>query len=352
MSGSLSYAQVNLQLSSPESKMVDKQGDIIGKSKKQIAKDNQVIQRTEEQSPPNINQSVPQEGKFNTAIAEGTNVQVGDQYHGLDAEGIRAVVQALGPLLPHTYLHDESVAVDDDSPLPMLSFEAELAERINSRLTTLEELRKSGQLAQTQAAAFNQVKGKVRSMMEMQQELEAIAANADRLLQGAINDLTEKLRELELSQDDSFFEARSQECLKEQLEVLQQFQAELSDGKVVAHWLNRERSKELAVRLGQYALSLHCEIRESSTQKQIDAFQLSIDLFLERLGHCLTWGRNNSLDSSVILMILEEKVYTSAFEKLKTEIPAHLPENGISQLLEYTDYLIQRLPSYERIDAI
>ncbi len=44
-------------------------------------------------------QDVIQEGKFNVAIAEGTDVQVGDRYYGLSADDMKAVVDSLRPLL-------------------------------------------------------------------------------------------------------------------------------------------------------------------------------------------------------------------------------------------------------------
>lgn len=296
----------------------------------------------------NVHQGITQSGETSVAIGQGHDVQIGPRYYNtIDAEGLRLLLQAFGSHLPPAALAEGTIALDDKDDLPILNFEAALAKRINARLTTLEELHKAGQLAESQTNVFNQVKYKVRSMMQLQKDLERLEADADRLLQAAILDLTNKLKDLELSQTDTYLEIRSQACLQEQIDILKKFQADLEDGKVVAHWLDKARSEDLVVKLRQHVLKAHPQLESQAAQKTIEAFDFSIGLFLETLAHCLNWGRNNILSNPEVPRFLADEAYIAAFEVLKTEIPDTLPESGVRQLILYIDDLIHLLPTYE-----
>jgi len=133
---------------------------------------------------------------------------------------------------------------------------------------------------------------------------------------------------------------------------LKQFQNELEDGKVVAAWLDGQRSeKQLAQVLAEYALEIHPQIKETMSPRQLEAFQFSIEQFLEQLSHCLTWGRNNILNDPDYPIYSSDEVYATAFGRLKCLIPEHLPIDGIEQLREHIDYLLQMLPRYERVNV-
>jgi molybdopterin converting factor small subunit len=179
--------------------------------------------------------------------------------------------------------------------------------------------------------------------------LEVLASNVDRMLQEAVRTLAAKLKELGGSQGDNLLEARSQICLREQIELLEQFQTELGDGKVVAHWLNRQRSQHLAQSIGQYALNAHPQILETASSRSLEAFYFSIEQFLEQLSHCLTWGRTNSIDNSTTPIVLADEIYVATFGHLRNIIPTHLPDSGIKQLEEFIDYLVQSLPNHRHL---
>ena len=184
-------------------------------------------------------------------------------------------------------------------------------------------------------------------MMQLQKDLEILEADADRLLQTAILDLTNKLKDLEHSQTDTYLQIRSQACLKEQIDLLKQFQSDLEDGKVVAYWLDKARSENLVVKLRQHAFTIQPQLESQATQKQIEAFDYSVGLFLETLVHCLNWGRNNILSDPEVPKFLEDEAYVAAFEVLKIEIPDTLPESGVRQLTLYIDDILRLLPTYE-----
>lgn len=96
----------------------------------------------------------------------------------------------------------------------------------------------------------------------------------------------------------------------------------------------------------QYALDNHPHIKETASPRRLEAFRFSIEQLLERLSHCLTWGRTNILDDPNTPIVFEGEVYATTFQYLKGLIPDHLPKDGIENLQEYIDYLIQKLPSY------
>ena len=335
------------QLFSLETKMLDKQGSTPESTKKPVGGNDQSTL----QSPSDVKQSVSQDGEFNTVIGEGTDVQVGHRYYGPTAADIRAIVQAALQVQSFPTATELADPTLENLPLPTLIFEPQLADHINTRLAALDELRKLGHLPQQHLADFNQVKGKVMQLMEVQQELSVLAAKADILLQAGVDNLTAKLQALETSQDNSLLEARSQACLQEQIKLLQQFREELEDGKVVAHWLDRKRANGLASTLGQYTLQHYPDIQITASQGKIDAFYFTLDQFLENLSHCLTWGRKSSLENPITPIVIEDELYVFALEYLGLNLlPENLPSHSVVQLQGYIAYLVKRLPDYEHVD--
>lgn len=288
------------------------------------------------------------ESAAESVIVTGSNNQV--NRYGPTVEDIQAIVREIQSLQTQTYSTNtnQTVPVFESEPL-FLSIEPQMVEVINSRLAVIEELKKAEQLSKSQQIEFDRLKGKIYSLREINRELEALSDSIDRMLQEAVASLTNKLRDLYNFQGESLLEARSQICLGEQIELLIQFQAQLGDGRIVARWLERQRSQHVAQNLGQYALEAHSDVKGSISQRRLEAFYFSIEQFLERLNHCLTWGRTNSLTNPVTPVVLDDEVYVVAFEHLKSLIPNHLPDDGIEQLKEYIDYLVQNLPNYRHI---
>lgn len=159
------------------------------------------------------------------------------------------------------------------------------------------------------------------------------------------------------------FSVADAEVVTQEIDILNQFQMKLEKGKIVAHWLDRQRS-QLVQNLGQYALDAYPEIQDGISPRRLEAFYFSLKQFLEQLSYCLIWGRTNSLDKPGTPVVLDDKVYVTAFEQLKSLISDrlsedrteqskkdidYLPDDGIEQLKEYIDYLVLKLPSYRHI---
>ncbi|WP_346291539.1 hypothetical protein [Sphaerothrix gracilis] len=294
-------------------------------------------------------QTVSQSGKYNTNASQG-NFYIGDRY-GPSVDDIRAIVQALQTLQgkeAHKSLKQPE-KLSEEELLSALVIEPQLIELINSRLTALEELHQAGYLSNIQEAELSLFKGKIRSLTEMNCELKVLANDANQMLCEAIAALEGRLQDLDISQIKDLRIARSKACLQQQIEMFRRFQTELEDGKIVVCWLDEQRSQNIAQVLGQSALDAFSDIKETASSRQVEAFYFSIDQFLERLSHCLTWGRNNILLNPTTPIVLADELYIAAFEELKSFIPGHLPNSGISQLREHIDYLIERLPNYQHV---
>ncbi|NEQ42236.1 MAG: hypothetical protein F6K00_01225 [Leptolyngbya sp. SIOISBB] len=292
--------------------MVDNQGDPATPLESSTRTDKTAVPSSQSPQAASVHQSVQQDGKYNTAIAEGSDVRIGGQtyygptaYYGPSAEQIRTIVQATLQGQNTASMAASSDTPVDETALPVLDLQPHLAERINSRLAALYELHKLGQLSPQHVSDFNQVRNKVISIMTLQDELAALAMKADTLLKAGVNSLTDKLEALESNQSTSLAKARSQAYLQEQINLLKQFQENLEDGKVVAYWLAQEREDGLASKLGQHALNHFPNIQESLSSRQIDAFYLTLNQLLENLSHCLTWGRKNSLENPVTPVVVE-----------------------------------------------
>lgn len=157
---------------------------------------------------------------------------------------------------------------------------------------------------------------------------------------------------------------RPREVLTAQIELLNQFQIEITSCRIIADWLNQQ-AEELVEELSNYALEAYPHVQETLTAQTLKAFRLSLKQWLQRLRHCLIWGRIDTLVDPTTPIVLDQEVYATAFNYLKSLLFAHspttqneqfttehneqLPTEGIEQLEKYVDYLIERLPTYRNI---
>lgn len=290
--------------------------------------------------------SVSQSGKYNLNLDEGS-INVGDRYYGYSSNDIRSVIQEIlrAQTRQNTEGYRQSEEDQDNEQLEIPAINPNFVRLVNSRLSAIEELKNAGQLPDSQQTEFRNLKNKVRCLTDIDQELEEIASSVTRMLAEAVKLLTNQLQDLSSSQHESLLEARSQVCIEQQIELLNQFHMDLEQGKIVAHWLNRQRAP-LVEELINCALAAYPEIRDTASPKTLKAFRLSIEQWLERLIQCLIWGRTDSLINPVTYIVLDDAVYTTAFNHLKTQLPAHLPSESIGHLREYIDFLIENLPNY------
>jgi len=300
----------------------------------------------------NLVQRIKQSGKYNVNLEELSGAQIGDRiiHQGISFEELMQLLLGILPFLHSSESRSQpanTVFRSQNGRLEKLTFDARLAESVNSRLAAVERIDQTIQLPEDQQNAFGILKTNVQSFKNVNRELEELAENSEQLLQEAIASLAVKLRETNSTVQDSHLNELVRSCLDQQVKILQQFQQELGQGKQVARWLNQQRSN-LAERLGAHALSTHPQ--NGLTEKQVGDFYLTLEQFLERLSHCLEWGRYTTLDTPNTPKILDDEIYLIAFSYLKeTMIPDHLPQEGVEQLNEYVDYLVKRLPTYRRV---
>lgn len=138
------------------------------------------------------------------------------------------------------------------------------------------------------------------------------------------------------------------DCVRQETEIFKQFQGSLENGREAAAWLD-ENLAQLAETGGRLALDQFPDVKEAASLEQVEDFNFSLEQFLERISHCLTWGRYNILDELDIPIIFEKKVYVAAFRKIKKRLPEHLNENAQKQLVSCVDYLIEVLERVEEI---
>jgi len=296
-------------------------------------------------------QTTPQIDKYKVNLPEAKDVHIGDRY-GLSREELRAIIQELQTLQGHGELASdyrfpepaEDVLLEDLE----IEIDAQIIGLINSRLASIEELYNAKQLTESQLKKLKALKAKLYSLVKINQDLRELAAASNKLLQEAIQSLTEKLQELNISKSDSFATTHMQSCLQQYQELLLQLQMDLEEGKEIADWLDKGRSR-IAQALGQHALGKYPTLKQATSPRSVEAFYFSLEQFLERLSHCLIWGRQISLEFPTTPVVLDDQVYITAFEYLMGMLPEELSDNGIEQLQEYVDYLVKRLPNYRHI---
>ena len=146
------------------------------------------------------------------------------------------------------------------------------------------------------------------------------------------------------------------DCLDQQLEIVQRFRNDLEKGKKVAKWLDERRS-HLAKTIGQHALSARPLLKQTALPKKTEAFYFTIEQFLECLSHCLIWGESSILENPKIPKVFEDMVYVNAFNHLREILPKNLADDevkqfsddGVEQLNEYIDCLLENLPLCEKL---
>lgn len=303
-----------------------------------------------------VNQSVSQNtsqrgnNNFNAndLNANSVDIHIGDR-NGITLEEIQAIVKEVTKLSDMgkvTASADEIGAREGSVPLTILSIEPALLNYLNSQLTTLDEVRKSGCLSEPQRVKFNSIKNKVSYIEEKNQELKLISYSIEQILTESTKSLSEKLRELKASQDDSLYNARAQICTQQNIKILEEFQEELRDGKVVSRWISQKKD-ELTDSMVRHVLDMHPNIESTASARRLKLFRISIGQFIERLCNCLELGSSSSLEEPETPVALEKESYIEAFEQLKKEIPGHMPSGGRSQLAEYIEYLTENLGNYK-----
>lgn len=287
-------------------------------------------------------------GKFNVNIGDGQEIHIGDRIQGLSIEDIHSLVELLKPPLSSNAQPNISEILIEEEQLERLALNTDLIESVNLKLAALAAFNEdqSLDLPDKQKQKFTTLKSRIKALRTLNQDLENIDKIAENLLKDSVNILLSKLQELKGLQNQNLTKTTSESCVEEQLKLLSKFKSQLDQAKSLANWLDSKR-ESLAITIGQYALDCYPEFKETFSQQQIKDFSFSIEQFIERLSHCLKWGRYNVLDMPSTPIVIDDQFYETAFNYLKTVIPNHLPANGIKQLEDYIDYLLKNLSSYQ-----
>ncbi|UBF28526.1 hypothetical protein K9N68_11985 [Kovacikia minuta CCNUW1] len=297
-------------------------------------------------------QATPQADKYKVDLPEAQNVHIGDRiYQGLSLEELKDVLATFQEKDTSDSALESNVV--SNGHLGKITLDFQTVAFINLRLEALEELQKSRQISEAQADELALLKRKVAVANELDRELKEIEIIAERILENAIFTLTLKIQNLRRESDQELsgiheivnLEHRAA-CLEKQLQLVKKFETSLSFGKQGAAWLSSNISEFTKI-IGKYAISQSIEIQETASEDEIEDFYFSVEQFLERISHCLTWGRYSMLDSFDIPLIFDAKIYETAFSFFReTIIPPHLLTEVRKQLEDHVDYLIKRLPLY------
>lgn len=304
-------------------------------------------------NPISPNQAIQQHGKYNFSSETASQIKhFGDQI-GWKSEEVTSFVirlfQALAPANVGERALD-NVPLDDSWENLKLDVESlsQLAEQINSRLTSLQNIHRTVELPEEQRLEFNNLKSSLYSLRDIDRQLEDLSRRSKSLLQQAIEELTLKLHEFDALQQNHLVSVRKRACTAEHLAALTQFQAELRQGQKLAKWIN-QRQAVLSQQIGQHALDAYPNIRDAASEKQKKLYFLSIKQYLARICRCLQSGKYDYLDMPSTPVILDEKLYIKAFNFLQELIPNHVTVAGAEQLKEYVEYMVDNLSKYRHL---
>ncbi|MBW4472564.1 MAG: hypothetical protein KME27_23345 [Lyngbya sp. HA4199-MV5] len=285
-------------------------------------------------------------------ILTGNNNYVNSGYQGWSVEDIRDILEIFKQSETAS-LSSISTAVESGH-LGKITLEVQDIDFINSKLAVLEEIQQFKQLSKIPTDEFNLLRRKIQAISSSSRELKEIEIIAGKLLEQSVLALTEKIRTLKLKSKHELAEPHlhrddvncQTDCLEKQLQLLRKFETNLEYGKQGADWLNLNIT-DFAKSMGKYALSQCPSVQKAASVDMIDDFYFSIEQLLERISHCLIWGRYSILDSFDIPLIFDQRTHEFAFSFFQeTIIPSHLPTEVRKQIHDYVNYLVKRLPLY------
>lgn len=231
----------------------------------------------------------------------------------------------------------------------------ELINLINLALKTAHDNYKNGHLKDEQKEEFESLKEEIKTLKLIEKQLANIENKAHHLIGEMMHFLELELantRSIAANAEKGLIQLDSSEESENTIKIkhyesliknVRKFTTKLENGKEAANWLNQNLT-QLAQVAGKVALDRCSDIKNQASQKQMDDFCSTIELYLECISHCCSWGRYNSLDFPDIPLILDISIYEIAFNIVKEQIPTHLSNAAIEQIQDYTDYLIKRLP--------
>lgn len=299
-------------------------------------------------------QSVLQSGKYAVSLGQGQDIHVGDRYTGVTLEQIRLIIQELS-LLQTSQVNSsfdtaqDSGRVTDNSPFRKLVLDPTTLKAINERLDVLEEIERTGYLPATQQPELMKLKQHLQNFNALNQDLQSIAEQGDRLIQEAVAAMRLQLDALKLSGKTLTEETQAKlsigelKCQQAENEIFQAFTNRLEDSRAGADWITS--SMELLI---NYAtkVTLKQFPNLNASEQAIDDFRFSLKQFFEQVSFSLYWGSYEILDSPEIPLIFNVEQYETAVQAIKSSISKDLPSETVQEIETCLDYLIERLRFY------
>jgi hypothetical protein len=304
-----------------------------------------------------INQTVSQSGSTNVTLGESRNFQIGDRYTGATTEQIRVIVrEILAELKELQPFHTRSTVTGQDSayginytPFQRLTFDQRTLEIVNSRLEVLQEINDARYLSEAQIQELAQIKQRLHAFRNLNQELQEIADQGDRLMQEAVEALRLQLNSLKLSGRTLTQELNSQtsnpelECQQAETQIFQSFSQRLEDSRLGADWITN--NLEILARYASNSTIKRFPGLNLSEQV-VDDFRFSLKQFLEQVSFGLYWGSYEILDSPEIPLVLAKEQYEVAFQEIRQSISKQLDDPVIHEIENCIYYLLDRLQFY------
>jgi chromosome segregation ATPase len=245
---------------------------------------------------------------------------------------------------------------------------------INSRLKFVADAEQSGNLSNKESTFYKGVKKNINhlnhqtrslrnSLAGHDQELQDLETELQKLIDNLILSLEKKLEESLNSIESQLQKKESQDlstrnCIEEELNIAKRFRANIQEGKKSATWINTNLG-EFTKSASKYALKWRLlntpinQIFRKYSEDDYEQFYLSIEQLLERISHCMIWGRSHILEVYDIPLIFDWRFHRRALnyvrrlahQRLKSGSSC-LSEKSVDQIDDYINCLIKVLPSY------
>ena len=227
-------------------------------------------------------------------------------------------------------------------------------ERINTCIGELSSTDSTDYMAQLTSDEYQDLvllNSEVQKLKDLNKELKNLEKTSNKILDKAIEKLNQRLDSFDSFQQEKLESASSQVCTKEQLIILSQFKADIEDAKKVAAWIDADLTT-IAQAIGRFALRGYLGKEKALSDLENEAFFISIEKILERISHCLKWGKCEILDAPGISLVANKESYKAALEYLREILPKdkdRITQRGTEQFNFYIDYSIGRLSYYENL---
>lgn len=230
--------------------------------------------------------------------------------------------------------------------LTSINIDAQVIQQINADLEAIKAILESGLLSKSQEDNIEALKESIKNLNSKDINTQILEIHA--ISQALLDEARKVLEKKSISEGKILLGNPAKKCTEDHVKTLKQLQLDLEEGNELAEWLDDNR-KRLAKYWGRKAIAHSSEYQTQISREKIGRFCFSLNQFLERIAHCLRWGRANILDSTDIPLELNSQVYIRALELIRREekLPSYVSEEAISQLDEYINHLIGTLSSYE-----